>query len=110
MIKRYYKRLRYLIKEFKFRRKYGHKSIDIYNLDYAVAKFTLPMLKIFREKTFSYPHDLTPKEWKSILDDMIYAFEFKVNEWDIEDYSKVNFDRVKSGFSLFGKYFRDLWI
>jgi len=105
----FFSKLKKLFRELNFRRKYGFKSIDIFNLDYTMAKFILPRLKLFKETTFCHPHGLTMQKWKNILDHMIYAFDCEVRQWD-EDIQEIDYKRVQKGFNLFGKYFKDLWI
>jgi len=109
MIKRLYRKIKNFIWEVNFRRKHRFKSLDIFNLNHATAKFIVPRLKLFRERTYSYPMGLTPEKWKVILDDMIFALEFEINQWD-KEYTDKDFKRIQKGFKLFGKYFRDLWI
>jgi len=52
--------------------------------------------------------------WEWVLDEMIYAFDCKVNKdepyvrLDIEEARKEQ-DRISTGFRLFGKYYENLW-
>ena len=84
----------------------GYDSSELWDLDVTFAKFILPRLKGFRDRTISYPSTMeTFEEWSSALDEMIYGFENAIEDSDSTDY-----DRLRKGLELFGKYYRDLWI
>ena len=74
-----------------------------------LAQFILPRLKRFKELTFSVPCGVSAEMWDVYLDTMIFAFEYAVNRDERECYSNEDFEKVCSGFELFGKYFLDLW-
>jgi hypothetical protein len=53
--------------------------------------------------------------WNWVLDEMIYAFEFKLSDKcvsmvsdEMEEQKAVQ-DRISNGFRLFGKYYEALW-
>jgi len=93
----------------------------LWNLDYTISEFVLPRLKKYREICIGYPSNSFPgakknsgfdsfEEWLKALDDMIYAHEITLHEWDDDfQYGKVDWKRVHRGFSLFGKFYRSLW-
>lgn len=100
----------------------GFDDSECWNLDSTIAKFILPRLKVFKEHTFGYPPELTFEEWQQILDDMILAFEYMVDEHDaveremkrkgvsvytsgLNEVEKI----ISKGFDLFHKYFHSLW-
>ena len=85
----------------------NHMYQDTWNLDYYIAKFTLPRLKLFKKVTMGYPCDLKSiNEWYNILDKMIASFEIlATDEWDTQDEQKI----VNEGLDLFRKYYQDLW-
>lgn len=119
--------------------RYGYEFKDAWNLDVATAKWILPRLKHLRNNTQSHPNDLTFEEWQKTLDQMIYAFEFVLNEEDIlekcypddfdygfnrgednkmifkddrkPDYTYYNKCREKYnlGIQKFSSYFQNLW-
>jgi hypothetical protein len=99
------------IRYWKFKRKTGFYPLEIWNLNTAIAEFTLPRLKYFRDNLHSYPVGITMEKWHEILDDMIYAFDFEVHQWDNDfDLRKeLDYQRVQRGFKYFGIYLRDLW-
>lgn len=101
---------------------------DLWSLDYSLARIILPALVKFKEQTHgtfqtdpedlpeTMKNELKPDEWGGfyheeaqnwILDEMIYAFNFIVEER--YDYSNDEYNRHKNGLRLFGKYFRALW-
>jgi hypothetical protein len=49
--------------------------------------------------------------WDWVLDEMIYAFSYKVEESNGKDDEnwRENYKRVDNGFRLFGKYYQNLW-
>ena len=51
------------------------------------------------------------KRWDYILDEMIWSFEYKLKDTDLDDIDiwGANLVRAKNGFRLFGKYFNALW-
>lgn len=84
-----------------------HMYKDTWNLDYYIAKFILPRLKLFKKVTMGYPCDLKSiNEWYDILDKMIAAFEIlATDELNTQDEQKI----VDEGLDLFRKYYQDLW-
>jgi len=134
---------------------------DTWSFDHTLADIILPGLKQLRETKQGAPytddkdvpeylrsHMAQPKEnewdtdslhfmrWDWILDEMIWAFEQKVDDtaedkffdhsecepgrkpWDSESYKKVKYDkkaheawskRKANGFRLFGRYYENLW-
>lgn len=114
---------------------------DLWDLHSTLAKIILPSLILFKERTHGYPNtdredapadpryddkDLedysvgySPERWNHILDEMIFAFSYVVNESEIDqdrliwtDYKRYEERqaRVANGLKLFGKYYRSLWI
>lgn len=119
-------------------------SWDTWNMDYTLAKIILPMLKQLKATKHGSPNvdaedvplNLRPKEedvlkykelgetdpdffkrWDWVLDEMIYAFDCKVNKeevyvrFDIKDRKGMEKEqeRISNGFRLFGKYYESLW-
>lgn len=121
---------------------------DIWDMEYTLSLIILPMLENLRKNkigsaivdnedvpeelrtlvnytdlpgtnSFAEKEDhLIHKRWEYILDEMIFAFEFKVNHREEEFYREAGFDiegfkvvnaRAQRGYELFGKYFQNLW-
>ena len=62
------------------------KSGELWDLDYTFADFILPRLKAFKKNTISVPAQLSETEWNDILDKMIIAFDYILDdEWWIDD-------------------------
>jgi hypothetical protein len=82
-----------------------------WSLDIHLAGLILPRLKRFKElNTHAYPNGLTPESWAEIIDKMIYAFEFTMNEDKMfGKFNEAEYDRAKEGLQLFGQYFHALW-
>lgn len=58
---------------------------DTWSLDYTIAEFVLPRLKLFKEKTLGYPgtgEANTPEKWDAILDKIILSFELILDDDD----------------------------
>lgn len=85
----------------------NHMYKDTWNLDYYIAKFILPRLKLFKKVTIGFPCDLKSiNEWYDILDKMIAAFKIlSTDEINTQDEQKI----VNEGLDLFRKYYQDLW-
>ena len=89
----------------------GYSDSDLWNLDYAIAKKVLPMLKAYRKmkrvgtpiSMFDDPmsteysdeeQEKANEKWNEILDKMIYAFTYSVHENDkkYEEYLGVEYE------------------
>jgi len=88
---------------------------ELYSLDCTIAKFIHPRLIEFRDRfrgrSLPFRDDgtcMTSEEWVSIINEMIFAMEYVVNQFEI-NYEEVNMSRVKYGMKLFSKHFFDLW-
>jgi hypothetical protein len=90
------------------------KGKDLWNLDITLAKLILPRLIAFKKEVGGNPTELTMKEWKEIIDEMIYAMEIvadcKYFDCDVGEEFQLQRDRIQRGLNLFGKYFLHLWM
>lgn len=93
----------------------GYSDEELWNLDSTICKWILPRLKSFKKQTIGYPHDFNDiEEWKETIQKMIDAFEIYSTD-DLPDYAfstssiEEEGKRMKEGFELFSKYFRNLW-
>jgi hypothetical protein len=88
----------------------GYADVDIWGLDYTIAKFVLPRLMAFRRDLHGHPPNLEHKEWEEILDKIIYAMASIVkDEEDIAKDDIIEWEKVQEGCELFGQYFHHLW-
>lgn len=93
----------------------GFCDAETWGLDSVIAEFILPRLRRFREILAGYPIGLSVHEWETILDDMIFAFDWSLNNEEdkydnLTDVEKEeNWRRYDKGMNLFAKWFRDLW-
>ena len=102
--KRYKRYLRQL-------KKNGFCDPETWSLDVVIAEFILPRLIRFKEISKGYPNGLlTEKKWISILDKMIFSFEYVLNteEGDLIP-DKLGDEKFEEGMVLFAEYFRSLW-
>lgn len=90
------------------RRTRGWDDSETWSLDASLAKLIIPRLKRFREVTIAYPHELTFKEWQSILDKMIDSFEWFASDARF-DYKPGEYEKAQEGVELFAKYYGGLW-
>lgn len=98
---------------------------ETWNLDYTIAKFVLPRLKLFKKLNNGYPGREgmeTEEKWDEALDKMIWSFEQIINDnsWNnygidfthdpdcMKKYKEIN-DKIHEGLELFGKWFMHLW-
>lgn len=85
---------------------------DTWNVDVTLSYVIVPLLTKLKETTHSYPSNLgSMDEWHEILDEMIWAFTYKRDNFDAigsEDFVVIQ-ERMSNGFQLFGKYFESLW-
>jgi hypothetical protein len=94
-------------------------------MDCTLAMIIHPMLVQLKATTHGYPSTTTEQEWNEILDEMIWAFGYKAKEMDASDMCAdkcSNFgdpickacleetqERLTNAFTLFGKYYENLW-
>ena len=112
-------------------------NYDVWSMDCTLSLIILPMLKKLKQQKIGAPYvdnEDVPQElksnqsfendekffekWEYVLNEMIFAFDSKVNDWqekffkndklDIEGMKKYQ-KRITNGFRLFGKYFEGLW-
>lgn len=86
-----------------YNRSHDIKLEELYSLDYTTVSFMLPRLKLFKEKTTSYPHGMSYEEWLEIIQKIIDGWEVCVK---VEE---CNLPEVKEADELFFKYFHELW-
>lgn len=115
---------------------------DTWSMDHTLAPIILPMLKQLKATKHGapwvavadVPKELRPSKkdilnyekdgstdpkfferWDWVLDEMIYAFDCKVNKDDVymrfEDRKELDAEqeRISNGFRLFGRYYESLW-
>jgi hypothetical protein len=95
----------HFIKNRYLRWKEGAGCCDTYSLYYFLAPKISKGLKAFKKRAGSYPMGITENEWDSILDEMIFAFDYCSGEEETTEGD----ERSQKGLELFGKYFRGLW-
>lgn len=133
--------LYYKVKYFFQRRIRGFDDLDRWNAGWYIARCAVAVLKSWRQCPFmgtamrkhridrfgnivelkheelikeDYPDSFTEEEWRAIVDDIIFAFQFIIDEdlfvgnVDSEEYNK-NYKRHKDGLKLFSIYLTSLW-
>jgi len=131
----YIKRIPMRVRRFIQRGKRGYDEVTWWKLDTVLTDIIIPNLKKLKKRHCGYPGGLTDEKWEEILDDMIFAWEFKkrIQDSDIlgdarpeESYEKMkefqdelsfitevppeeDYDKYQKGMKLFIKYFDNLW-
>lgn len=107
---------------------------DTWSMDHTLALIVLPMLQQLKATNHGAPlvddedvpeplrsTSAPPREnewdtdanhfrrWDWVMDEMIFAFETKLNDDYIINSTPEDRQRVSNGFRLFGKYFEGLW-
>jgi len=84
----------------------GYSDKDTWNLDYTLAEWFVPRLKLFRKLHTGYPCDITEEKWNTILDEMIEGFESVAQQqWGDEATSK----KQQRAFELLKEWHFHLW-
>jgi hypothetical protein len=61
--------------------RYGVSDSECWSLDWTFTKFILPRLKHFKKiNVHTHPPDITPERWEEILDELIWTFEYMLDE------------------------------
>ena len=78
------------------------------DLDYTIAEFVVPRLKLFKKEVDCHPQEFNSlEEWKNVLDKMIKAFDNMEIFYSPSDKDLKN--AVEEGLNLFRKHYHDLW-
>ncbi len=93
----------------KQRIKHGFDDSETWSLDTAIAQFTLPRLKRFREVTPCVPYGWTQEKWYETLDQMIDAMELVIRDCNGPYLSKEESKRMRKGLKVFAEHFCGLW-
>lgn len=131
--------LYYKIKYFIQRHIRGYDDLDKWNAAWFIARKSIPVLKAMRDSfhgtsikwhredrfgniieltreevyTDEMPEAFSEDEWRAILDDIIFAFQFVLNEDTQEDFNQeqynLNYKKHKRGLKLFCIYYMNLW-
>ena len=89
----------------------GWDDTEIWSLDITISKFILPRLKRFKEITVGCPYSdsiESLEEWKSILQQMIDAFEIIASEKALFCNQKEQ-KIINKGLKLFREWYFALW-
>lgn len=118
-------------------RKHHASDVDLYRLDFHIAKMLLSKLEAFRNQSLHISPTGEIETWLNILDEIIYAFKWNIYaNWERNPQKERDFYlsyfgiddpnldylyyydseivknaaiRAQKGFELFGKYFTSLW-
>ncbi len=104
------------------RRTRGWDDTDLWSLDYTIAKYILPRLRMFIDVKIGVPCTLggfdlddsvgyknAEVEWNRIITKMIVAFELIIRDGNGEFLSNEEYKLIDEGLNLFAKYLRNLW-
>jgi len=117
----------------------GYDDLDKWNVAWYIARKSIPILLAWRngkimgtairkhienrhgevielsdKELKGEPEALSQEQWLSVIDDIIFAFQFVIDEDNIdlnytEDNYKQRYKRHKKGLKLFSIYFTSLW-
>lgn len=100
----------------------GWAPIDTWAFDEYLLKIMEGGLAYLRKTQHGYPASLTEKEWDRRLGEMIWSFQFLLDEGDIwsqdcrrigvdqaDKNKEINEKRAKEGLKIFIEHFADLW-
>jgi len=102
----------------KQREERGWDDTELWSLDYTIAKFILPRLKVFKGQAGGFPANLVPEGaegddrdkgmevWEGVIQEMIDAFEIIVQD---KTNSKEEDAVVEKGLDQFRKHYFSLW-
>ena len=100
----------------------GWDNRALHGLDHAMFVWFLPPLKAYRDNfqgtSFKLPPEededgewiaYTEDEWRALLDEIIWALEWIVeNQWPVKNYNE-EYRRVMRGYGLFVKWLPAMW-
>lgn len=112
--------LRYNLKYWLQRHLRGWATDEAWNLSNHICKRFIKPLKHMRANQHGYPYRIGMRRWKLILDQIIWSFEYHMNNRELDCYDlktktcdyermKKELARCQKGFELFGKHFTHLW-
>jgi len=91
----------------------GFSDAETWGLDSVIAEFILPRLIRFKELNIGFPggwEDITFEKWQSMIDEMIFAFDWSLHhEDDTDEQQTENWKKYQKGMDIFAKWFRNLW-
>ena len=87
----------------------GFDDSETWCLASAIAGFTLPRLKRFKDAAPCVPYGMKEEEWNEILCKMIRAFELMLRENASWIYDESEQKEVDEGLDLFREHFMSLW-
>lgn len=85
---------------------------DLWSMDVTLSQIIHPMLVKFRENVDGSPLGISDERWKKILDEMIWSFNFILNEDSVPIHirnDKQIIEQLQNGLNLFAKHFQSLW-
>jgi hypothetical protein len=75
-----------------------------------LAEIILPRLQRFKEVCIGHPHNMRAEEWNRILTEMIWGFQWHVNnKFSFNSQEDPNYIRANEAIELFGFYYGHLW-
>jgi hypothetical protein len=91
----------------------GWDDSETWSMDQSLAKIILPRLKRFQEVRGGHPADMTDEEWESIIQEMVWGFEWfaagKQYDYGERKEGRSESERAHEAIELFAKYYGHLW-
>lgn len=86
------------------------KESELWNLNYSLASYICPRLKMFKQRQIGYPNNFKDvKEWEAALDKMILAFETMIKQINTNQRTEDENKLILEGLILFSENLQNLW-
>ena len=86
----------------------GFDESELWSLNCTIARFILPRLRQFKEKSPACPGDMSPKVWNAKLSAMIKGFELSIKQVE-STLDQHEVEKMDEGLELFFENFHHLW-
>ena len=91
----------------------GYTHVDLWNINSWFSLQVMRMLQEFRRKSAGIPMGMSPQDWYSIIERMIFCFSEMTKPFgtikENKEMKEYRERMKKEGFELFCKYFGNLW-
>jgi hypothetical protein len=80
--------------------RYGVSDQECWCLADTIARHTLPRLKHFKKMNrYGYPPDMTPEQWENVIDEVIWAFEYIIDNEKYNPFPDIDSKNISDVFT-----------